>query len=134
MTTLDRRYYTPQVWVWLPPLQAEAIRLSDMGLSAAAVARELGGGAITKNAVIGALWRAAERGEYLRPIDRRRAVATHQQPPTGFVPASNDPTGCRYPIGDFGRSWHWCNRPIRSPGESFCTEHHDLCYVKPPKE
>jgi GcrA cell cycle regulator len=98
-----------------------------------AIGRELG---ISKNACIGKARRLGieptaetplnqrQKGQRLPPLSAsvRWAALDAMFPPKGH---------CVYPIGDPQEAdFHFCGDAVRTPGESYCAEHHRICWQR----
>ena len=99
---LDGRY--------LPADSSEMKRLRAEGLSAREIGARVG---MSRNAVIGRLWRATER----------------EPPPPAWAPP--EPKGCRWVEGEpRGKpGWEWCGAPIAAGGGWWCAAHRKRVYV-----
>lgn len=93
----------------------EILALRARGLSMTAIARALG---ITKNAVVGRLWRAGE----CRPREEIKASQTPN-------PFAGD--GCRWPIGHPREEGFHCCGVRRIPEKPYCAEHCERAYERP---
>lgn len=92
----------------------------------ASVAQIVDATGMTRNAVIGQLYRA---GIEISPSKRGAA----RKP----VHALDQPIGCRFMIdnGDGCRdpNWRWCGKK-EQPGSAYCPAHHARCYRRPEPE
>lgn len=126
-------------------------RFAD-GASAAAIAREMGGG-LTRNAVIGRLHRIGlRRGnpqmsrlkKAMPPAIRNATVATKAKPFLYKEPAKKaaepEPLGplhdfpavglCRWIHGAVpGPDWHCCAAPVREVGDPYCAFHRSASHT-----
>lgn len=138
---------------WPLDREAEAIAMALLGKPAAEIAKRFD---TTKNAVIGALDRAADAGRW-DPPERAERIALIYGPPktprsagqrrrraeaSGKRQSMDErlryvgvvANGCAYVIGDVRKGrWHFCGAE-RVRGKSYCAAHHAIMFVKPPAE
>ena len=103
---------------WTPEHVAAARSLkAETGLSYRHLANRL---RVTKNQLIGAVWRAMQREEPIRPATQ---IKDHW-----FV------GGCRWIFGEPGRyghapgNWRWCGAETE-PGHTWCPEHEKIGWI-----
>jgi hypothetical protein len=111
----------------------------NLGLPSSVIAEDVG---LTRNSVIGAVYRLRQKGEILiKAEDKRTHVFRPKKPlairknipkppvlgkPVGIMKLT--PQSCRYIVSDEGvEETLYCNKPIDK--ESYCAEHYKLCYV-----
>jgi len=111
-----------QRWAWPLEREAEAIRLALVGLTRREIGQRLG---ITKNAVIGALDRAAKAGRW-QPPTRWRAPESTMAERIGYPDL--DPGRCRWIIGDPRKEWHWCGAEAVG---TYCDAHRAKMFLPP---
>jgi GcrA cell cycle regulator len=102
---------------WTPERVERLTQLFEEGLPTAEIGRRLG---LTKNAVIGRLYRSAmTRREPMHKVLPRRNVFEFAGP------------SCLWPFGHPNDpNFHFCGaRP--EPGKPYCAEHTALAYVRP---
>ena len=105
---------------WTPERVERLVQLFEEGLPTAEIGRRLG---LTKNAVIGRLYRSA--------MSRREPL--HKIPPRRYVFEFAGPS-CLWPYGHPNDdNFHFCGaRPM--PGKPYCAAHAAVAYVRPKEE
>lgn len=129
-------------WHDVPGLLDMAVRLWKEGRPASFIAAELPWPGLTRNAVLGKLWRigvprrpgsSPNIGKrYTIRRERRVTVLRPAGPPKPKPPICTDGvfiyeiTGCRYAIGERDGKHTFCNHE-QQDGSSYCPYHAELC-------
>lgn len=118
-------------FVWTTPIETAVMIMSREGLTAAQIAGKLGCG-VTRNSVIGKLYRLRKRGESAsrpaQPIAPHALAAFTPDNPPKLMDLQ--PHHCRWPLNDgVNTQYFFCGSPKKF-GYSYCREHHKAAHVK----
>jgi len=115
--------------------------LWNQGISSSSIAAEVG---LTRNAVIGAVYRLRQRGEIMKTAEEKRprkvrpkkilaTIKNMRKPhelgkPVGLMKLTSQ--SCRFIVVEGSvEETRYCNNPIDR--SSYCSEHYRICYVPP---
>ena len=103
--------------VWNEEKTQHLIFLRKEGVSFSEIANRIG---VTKNTVIGAMWRA-----------RRRGDTEEDAPPIVELPAEIRLGHCRFPLWRHNEkpTHHYCGEPTPSLETAWCAKHRRIVYV-----
>ena len=116
-------------YIWTRESMARLLRMRAEGVSAAAMAHELGGG-LTRNAVLGKLFRLNRRAPPdPAPIDPvlAPALAPIALPGSGVRMLDLQRHHCRWPLADQHGADYYCGDP-RARDKSYCPAHCAVAY------
>ncbi len=132
-------------WYDLPGLLDKAVQLWKEGRPATYIAAELPVPGLTRNAVLGKLFRMGLARQpnrvphrartYVIKRERRVTVLRPAGPPKPKPPICTDgpfiyeTTGCRYAIGERDGQHTFCNHE-QQDGSSYCPYHAEVCQPK----
>jgi hypothetical protein len=115
--------------------------LWNQNMPSSKIAEEVG---VTRNAVIGAIYRLRQRGEIIKTASEKRQYKPRAKKPLAIRKSFHKPSelgkpvelmkltsqSCRFIVSEEGAEHTlYCNNQIDRA--SYCTEHYKICYVPP---
>lgn len=110
--------------IWTREEDAALRRMFASGLSFGLIASHL---AMTRNQVMGRVYRLGLEREGGTAFDRRRAPRRRQHPEGMLLVSLIEVAGCRWPVEEMGGAHLFCGLPIT--GGSYCPAHRRWAYA-----